>query len=276
MTKSKRLSPAEWLKQNPVPETPAGDEVVYWDFTPENPVEEIDHKLHGAAPAAAAERDQLAQQTRIAQRRHHWFDYIRAAYERRGNRLIMYSDVALWLKQRDPSLDLEKLKNLLINSVRLGGLRKGRDLLDLTGSAGTEPIPAGKYRLRPDLFALQINPFFMTAPVSIWAAWLTLKGLPVPEEWAPNAPTEPATEHVLPSGIRTTREQDAEQACGEYLAKWAQEYREGKRLAPASVAAAEEEAKAAVQKAGPLSNRAFLRQWGNPALPKEWHKSGPK
>jgi hypothetical protein len=173
----KPKSPAEWLEQNPVPETPPDDSVVYWDFTPGKPVEAIDHKLSDmirtAAPATAAERALLERQHNLARLGRAQFTMLQKQHEQRGDPLVMYGHVVYWLVNKDPSLAAERLTGLLVSSVPLGGLRGGRDLINPLTSAPPE---------EPDL---RNNTAIMAAPRSVWAAWLTLQGLPVPEGWAP-------------------------------------------------------------------------------------------
>jgi hypothetical protein len=78
---------------------------------------------------------------------------------------------------------------------------------------------------------------------------------------------------LTPSGIRTTRAEAAEKACGEYLVTWKNEWLAKRKLRPRNKDAAFETTKAAVKHLGPLSWTAFYRQWGI-TVPPEWREAG--
>jgi hypothetical protein len=190
------------------PDPPAGEphnEVVYWDFTPEKPVRDIDNDwrdLAGrttlAAPATAEERKQLDRQEQVAHRRWYWFERVRTgnlvsfrsrdpARVKRSKPwsdgdVLMFAQVIGAVHAMNPDLSAERLLVYLRANVGIGGLNCRRDivrdLLDLRGD-----MPPGHYRLRPEALTVQGNAAaLLSAPRSTWARWLGTQGLPIPPD----------------------------------------------------------------------------------------------
>lgn len=110
-------------------------------------------------------------------------------YERLGDDLVQYGDIATWLVTAEPGLNYKGAIDRFVTSVKHGGFgwryygkrRAVAKLIDLDGRAHQPPA---KYRLRPSSLTVEMCPELMRARGSVWAQWLRTENWPVPN-WLP-------------------------------------------------------------------------------------------
>ena len=104
-------------------------------------------------------------------------------YERNGNHLVQFCEIANWLTARVPGLTRDAVTVSFLSAVkndwfgRHGARGTIKQLIDLDcGSA-----PPGKYSLRPSGLRVQQCPELMRARRSVWTEWLMAEEWSVPQ-----------------------------------------------------------------------------------------------
>jgi hypothetical protein len=188
-------------------------------------------------------------------------------YERRGDCLVQFGDIAGWLASnglsRGAAIDRFVLaaKHGIFGWRDYGPRRRGvASLIDLDG----REFPPGQYPLRPSALTVERRPELMRALRSVWAEWLRSEGWPMPEWLACSVSREDRPQALL-RGFRTNHEAEAEEAAR----KWLQaQTRNGnpKRLKDDVFAELR-------QRAPLLTPTAFKRAWRDTAPP-AWKRPG--
>jgi hypothetical protein len=105
-------------------------------------------------------------------------------YERRGDHLVQFHDIADLVTDTVPTVSREIVVRRFLFSAKVdwfgrhGPRRTIEQLIDLDCSFA----PRGRYSLRPSYIRVEASPELVRAPRSVWARWLKAQGWPVPPE----------------------------------------------------------------------------------------------
>jgi hypothetical protein len=105
-------------------------------------------------------------------------------YERRGDHLVQFDDIADLVTDTVPTISREAVVRRFLFSAKVdwfgrhGPRQTIEQLIDLDCSFA----PRGRYSLRPTYIRVEASPEIVRAPRSVWARWLKAQGWPVPPE----------------------------------------------------------------------------------------------
>jgi hypothetical protein len=115
------------------------------------------------------------------------------AYERRGDKLLQFHDIANLITDTVPAVSRDAVVRLFLFSVktdwfgRHGPRQTIEQLIDLDNFQFS---PRGKYFLRPSYLRVEDSPEYMRASRSVWARWIKARGWRVPPELKYQSPSE--------------------------------------------------------------------------------------
>ena len=122
-------------------------------------------------------------------------------YERRGDQLIQFGDIAAYVADAAPDMTRAGVSRRFLLSVKMGwfGRRWSRGVIDRLIDLDSRPDRVS-HSLRPSYLTVEAAPLLMRARRSVWVAWLKAEGWPVPQAFG-----APAVETKARSGRKRGR-----------------------------------------------------------------------